>query len=1062
MKKETISTFSGGLNYDLNPITTPNNVLTDCVNGSVITFNGDELALQNDAGNTKILVPNTSEYAKLSSGFYPLGAKEYGGVLYIVSGKAPTATLWSSISTYITNSFVYDTFGTYYKSLTSNNNYYLPTTSDNNWEVIGSWNDFVNKYGEIEFGSYPSPANSGIAMWKGKELDYRQDTNGGGKDLRLILYKPKIINDEYFRSGRWIRFKYRDKSELSYVTYRDPETGIYNYKVYRAKLYQSIKNTYFDVTQDIEDKFHAAYSTYVTPTATLGESIITGTLLKGIDNYGEGGATKIKLITDNIGAFADKGFIRLSFGQNTLDIDYNGVDIANKTLTVENTITSNYTFDTTTVVTSPWIPYWFMNPYFNYYCPNLYIGQLAISLEFEEKMTFELKDGERPILSTDLTTAYNVINITSAAAFPIPAAGSSYSLFVDGMESELQYIDKIGTTGNQTIVLQKPYRPTKQFSSGTKVSFSQKSLFYLYDWNSITPGEDNYYIFITSGPRNSDNSPADPNLPETWSELDPTTAAIPFSASGGTVLMGATPVDENESFPEFFTYTSLIKYTEQDDSGENSVDGIPLFGKSFGSEYWNKWCFILTDPFVPQYVHYPSCYNETSYEGASMSSVLTGQLNGNFGPNYKLNYKLHYNTSSLIIPDKVYTSIYKDSQFQLDTTKDLFGNTTGLDYNEDIEITIPYSAIKDGTVEYKITPGLKIGSFSYNSDDSDPESSAYLAYFPEKFRNKFEIRGKSSLDIYEYYVVIFKDFNRYSCSYSTGTERYYQISVQNIYGEFLNENLELTNQKCVFIQNGYTDKQEAGTRLIGTYNINSSGYPTNVVAASGITLLNSLVSILMRSSVTKLSQSCKMIKVSAYTSLPLLLNDTISITQGGDTISCSRQDALGLFVFYVVPNMLFTIDITKPGYNMPTINLTVDDNNPIKTINIAMIADIEIIRTNASGGGYAWSFKFTTPKLLDSISKLLFKTTGSTTPTDNGQSIELSYGSSSYLANLAANTVSGTIGISPQINNTLTGYAKQLTYYEREEAKIDFVNIPYSSEYVYYNGAIIKDTISYV
>ena len=54
MKKETVNLFGKGLNYDLNPLTTPNDVLTDCVNGTFITFNGDELILQNDAGNTKI------------------------------------------------------------------------------------------------------------------------------------------------------------------------------------------------------------------------------------------------------------------------------------------------------------------------------------------------------------------------------------------------------------------------------------------------------------------------------------------------------------------------------------------------------------------------------------------------------------------------------------------------------------------------------------------------------------------------------------------------------------------------------------------------------------------------------------------------------------------------------------------------------------------------------------------------------------------------------------------------------------------------------------------------
>lgn len=55
MKRDSVNTFSGGLTYDVNPITTPNNILTDAVNATFITFNGDEMALQNDAGNTTIV-----------------------------------------------------------------------------------------------------------------------------------------------------------------------------------------------------------------------------------------------------------------------------------------------------------------------------------------------------------------------------------------------------------------------------------------------------------------------------------------------------------------------------------------------------------------------------------------------------------------------------------------------------------------------------------------------------------------------------------------------------------------------------------------------------------------------------------------------------------------------------------------------------------------------------------------------------------------------------------------------------------------------------------------------
>lgn len=88
MKKETINVFQEGVNKDLNPLVTPNNTLTDALNATTITYNGDELSLQTDAGNTKIKVPGKDEYVKLSNGFYPLGLKEYGGVLYIVSGKS--------------------------------------------------------------------------------------------------------------------------------------------------------------------------------------------------------------------------------------------------------------------------------------------------------------------------------------------------------------------------------------------------------------------------------------------------------------------------------------------------------------------------------------------------------------------------------------------------------------------------------------------------------------------------------------------------------------------------------------------------------------------------------------------------------------------------------------------------------------------------------------------------------------------------------------------------------------------------------------------------------------
>lgn len=92
--EESTNTFTGGLNQDLNPIATPNNVLTDAKNATFITFNGNEMSLQNDMGNTKITytdpITNETQSVTLPQGYVPLGVKEYGGILYIVSKNPST------------------------------------------------------------------------------------------------------------------------------------------------------------------------------------------------------------------------------------------------------------------------------------------------------------------------------------------------------------------------------------------------------------------------------------------------------------------------------------------------------------------------------------------------------------------------------------------------------------------------------------------------------------------------------------------------------------------------------------------------------------------------------------------------------------------------------------------------------------------------------------------------------------------------------------------------------------------------------------------------------------
>lgn len=79
MKKNSVNTFTEGLVCDLDPINVPNNVLTDCLNGTIITYDGNEYSLQNDKGNFPL------SDCKLKPNYIPVGIKEHGGILYIVS-----------------------------------------------------------------------------------------------------------------------------------------------------------------------------------------------------------------------------------------------------------------------------------------------------------------------------------------------------------------------------------------------------------------------------------------------------------------------------------------------------------------------------------------------------------------------------------------------------------------------------------------------------------------------------------------------------------------------------------------------------------------------------------------------------------------------------------------------------------------------------------------------------------------------------------------------------------------------------------------------------------------
>lgn len=79
MRNEATNVFTEGMVSDINPLVTPNNVLTNALNATLITMNGNENVLQNDMGNAKV------DTAFLPSGYVPVGMKEHGGIIYVAS-----------------------------------------------------------------------------------------------------------------------------------------------------------------------------------------------------------------------------------------------------------------------------------------------------------------------------------------------------------------------------------------------------------------------------------------------------------------------------------------------------------------------------------------------------------------------------------------------------------------------------------------------------------------------------------------------------------------------------------------------------------------------------------------------------------------------------------------------------------------------------------------------------------------------------------------------------------------------------------------------------------------
>ncbi len=256
MDRESNNVFNEGLVSDLNPLTTPNNVLVDCLNGTFLTFDGNELVLQNDAGNTII-----SEKAKLKDHYYPLGIKEYGGVLYIVSARTIVHNLqeFKSGNLYKEDDIVASNISGEWCIYRCIKNTETTTLLDNEnyWENLGGLENAKKKYERIEIGSYPSI-----------EIPNEENKFSGTANININkINKKTTIGSADFKSGEYITFsslpKTGDSGDIRDNFYEIQKASFDSEgnltldlnKLYRIEVSMLLKTGVVDLTDSIWDQY---------------------------------------------------------------------------------------------------------------------------------------------------------------------------------------------------------------------------------------------------------------------------------------------------------------------------------------------------------------------------------------------------------------------------------------------------------------------------------------------------------------------------------------------------------------------------------------------------------------------------------------------------------------------------------------------------------------------------------------------------------------------------------------------------------------------------------------
>lgn len=248
--EQTVNQFTKGLQTDTHPLIQGQESLTDCLNGTLVTMNGNELILQNDMGNRRI------NNAFLPSGYEPVGMKEYGGVIYVAAynpitnhsqiGSFPSPQRKVDIGNDCEAQFDFDekfnknnyTLDDDLKINTINNDSYLQPLTETNDLHVGDIFTVYSANKELEQGI--SELKDNLSNYNNIKIEIEIEENDYIHNINNGDYRKEETKDE---NGNTIN-KYYKKIDKVF----SPKNRTYTIQL---GVLNNVNNVFHDITKDL-------------------------------------------------------------------------------------------------------------------------------------------------------------------------------------------------------------------------------------------------------------------------------------------------------------------------------------------------------------------------------------------------------------------------------------------------------------------------------------------------------------------------------------------------------------------------------------------------------------------------------------------------------------------------------------------------------------------------------------------------------------------------------------------------------------------------------------------